>query len=315
MIVKTLRIKTKDFARLVNYIEDDKGRSQDNSPFDKDFRIFQNIPKPDVKGAIEALKANDKYRKVRKGGVVLYHEVLSFSPKDRAAITQSMIEDLAYKYINIRAENGVYFAKPHVHEKHVHIHFLFSGVELESKKTLRMDNSKFKEVRLEIERQQMKYPELKHSIVYLNKDKKKEKSNVKDKEFQAKKRLKKDGKLSKKEQVFELLQEALNKSDTLENFYNYVHEKQNLEVYKRKGKEEPNGIIFNGKKYRFSTALKEKWTDFKEQSKTYSDRMERIQSARKLEKEQELEKSISREERLKQARQRGKERDDLGRIR
>ena len=44
-----------------------------------------------------------------------------------------MIEDLAYKYINIKAENGVCFAKPHVHEKHVHIHFLFSGVELESK--------------------------------------------------------------------------------------------------------------------------------------------------------------------------------------
>jgi hypothetical protein len=53
--------------------------------------------------------------------------------------------------------------------------------------------------------------------------------------------------------------------------------------------------------------LKEKWTDFKEQSKKYSDRMERIQSARKLEKEQELEKSISRTERLRQARQRGKE--------
>ena len=50
-----------------------------------------------------------------------------------------------------------------------------------------------------------------------------------------------------------------------------------------------------------------KWTDFKEQSKKYSDRMERIQSTRKLEKEQELEKPISRTERLRQARQRGKE--------
>lgn len=308
MIVKTLRIKTKDFARLVHYIEDDKGRNQDNSPFDKDFRVFHNISKPDINGAIAALKANDKYRKVRKNSVVLYHEVLSFNPRDSKHITQPMVEDLAHKYIAIRAEHGVCFAKPHVHDKHLHIHFLFSGVELENRKTLRMDNKKFREVKLDIERhQQQKYPELKHSIVYLDKVKKKEKSNPKEKEFQTKKRLKKQGKLSKKEQVHELLQDALDKSDTLESFYNYVQEKQNLEVYKRKGKEEPNGIIFNGKKYRFSTALKGKWTDFKEQSKKYSDRMERIQSTRELEKEQELEKPISRTERLRQARQRGKE--------
>ena len=127
--------------------------------------------------------------------------------------------------------------------------------------------------------------------------------------------MKEQGKLSKKEQVHQLLQEALDKSDTLENFYNHIQEKQNLEVYKRKGKQEPNGIIFNGRKYRFFTTLKEKWTDFQKQSKMYSERMKRIKSVREISYEKELKKPYSREERLKQARQQVKERDDLGRIR
>ena len=311
MIVKTIRIKTKDFARLANYIEDDKGRSQDNSPFDKNFRVFHNVQTPSVEGAIAALKANDKYRKVRKGGVVLYHEVLSFSPKNKAHITQAMVEDLAYKYISIRAKNGVCFAKPHVHEKHIHVHFLFSGVELESSRTLRMDNSKFKEIRLEIERYQLKYPELKHSIVYLNKEKRREKSNVKDKEFQAKKRLKKEGKISQKERVYQLLQEAISKSDTLDDFYKNV-EKQGLKIYSR-GKNKRTGIILEtGKKYRFSTVLKDQWIDFKEKSKTYSERMERIKAARNREKQQKREIENSREQRLREARNQGK--DDFGRT-
>ena len=312
MIVKTIRIKTKDFARLANYIEDDKGRSQDNSPFDKNFRVFHNVQTPSVEGAIAALKANDKYRKVRKGGVVLYHEVLSFSPKSKAHITQTIVEDLAYKYIRIRAENGVCFAKPHVHEKHIHVHFLFSGVELESNRTLRMDNSKFKEIRLEIERHQLqKYPELKHSIVYLNKEKQKEKSNVKGKEFQAQKRLKKEGKISQKERVHQLLQEAISKSDTLDDFYQNI-EQQGLKIYSR-GKNKKTGIVLEtGKKYRFSTVLKHQWTNFQEQSKTYSERMKRIKAARNREEQREQEIENSREQRLREARSRG--RDDFGRT-
>ena len=116
---------------------------------------------------IAEFKANDKYRKKRKNGVVAYHEILSFSPEDEQHLTKAMLFDLAQQYIQLRGENALCIAQAHLQENHKHIHLLFSGVEYRSSITLRLDNKNFRRIRKEIERYQREhYPELEASLVY-----------------------------------------------------------------------------------------------------------------------------------------------------
>ena len=242
MIVKTTRWKQKNVEYLINYINNDKGPLNEN---EKTFPVFHNISQPNLINAIEAFKLNDTYRKKRKRGVAYYHEILSFHKDDKMEITIEKMEDLANKYIEIRAVNALCFAKPHLDKDNYHIHFCFSGTEYKSHKTLRMDNKTFKQVRMAIEKYQMdQYPELSNSVVY---HKTKERSKTKDKEYQQKKRTKKS---SDKEQIIDRLKDHYNQSKSFDDFCQNL--KQNkFELYNYRDK--INGIIFNKRKYRFKT--------------------------------------------------------------
>ncbi len=263
MIVKTVRWKNKNFKKLIDYINEDKGRASDDV-----FTIFHNVKNPTIYGAIKSFRENDKFRKKRKNGVAVYHEVLSFSEKDTNQILTTYnsnrkllgkkynsnrklldkLEQIALEYIQIRGGNALCFAKPHLSDKNIHIHFAFSGIEYRSKKTLRMSNKKFLEVRKGIEKFQMeKFPEIKNSIVY-HKDKKVQKQkNCSDKEFQLKRRVGK----TDKEKLKSILSEIFSFSKSFDEFVVRVQEKKEFELYSYRGK--VNGVIYKGRKYRFKT--------------------------------------------------------------
>ncbi len=237
-----MRWKKANYKKIISYITNKTWETEKSS-----FTEYHNIKNPN--NALKEFYANEKYRKKRKNGVALYHEILSFHHLDSKKLTLPKLNDIASKYISIRASNALCLASPHFDKGNVHIHFCFSGTEYKSSKTIRMNNYTFKNILLEIEDyQKSKYPELNNSIVYGKNIDLSKKKNA-EKEFQLKKRLlvkkKKTDKIQLTEEVNFIFLESSNKAD----FLNKLTEK-GFEIYYYRKK--ATGILFNQRKYRFS---------------------------------------------------------------
>lgn len=168
MIVKSVSHKHNNFTRLINYIHNDHGRPSSAFTFD----LCHNLRSVNRDEIIQEFKQNAQLKKARKNGTTLYHDILSFSPKDRKHLTLDKLYDLSMKYVELRGTTGICFAKPHVHQDHLHVHFCFSGNQYQSEKSLRLTMKQFYQVREDLEKYQIKeYPELSHSLVYLDKSK------------------------------------------------------------------------------------------------------------------------------------------------
>ncbi len=288
MIIKTKRSYSKQrFSELINYIMSDKGKvNKDNT-----FTIHHNLQSTNTEKVIQEFVENDQYRKKRKKGVVLYHEILSFHPDEKSDLSLEILEDITHKFIELRGKNALCLAKPHIENKNVHIHFCFSGIEYKSIKTLRLDNKSFKQVRLEMELFQQKYPALnKSSMVYLNKWQKNrlmENDTIKqsEKETQLKRRT---GKQSRKDVVRELVRDCYLQSSNKENFFQRLVE-QGIELYKYRNK--INGLKDkNGRKYRFnSLSLGDKELALLEKNTDRMMELQRIQQGKEKDRFNELE--------------------------
>ena len=254
MIVKTIRWKSRNFKKILSYILDKNWNEKTSS-----FAIFNNIK--NSSNVLKEFKENDKYRKRRKNGVVLYHEVLSFHKEDSHNLTLLKLNEIASKYISIRSPNALCVASPHFDTENIHIHFCFSGTEYKSSKTLRMNNFNFKKVRREIENfQKEKFPELQNSVVFsrnqeiLNSRNQEFKNSRilerSEKGFQMKKRLEKTNKKSDKEILKINLNSIFIKSDNFIDFQQKIVTK-GFQIYSYRNK--PSGILFNGRKYRFKS--------------------------------------------------------------
>lgn len=161
--------------------------------------------------------ANDKYRKKRKGGIALYHDQLSIHPEDKRHVTEPMLEDLLKKYVELRgAKNALVVAKAHLHAPNPHLHVMISGNEVKSSKTLRMSITEFETLRRTFEQYQFEqYPELTHSIAYINKDRQRrdrtseDRNTRREKEYQYKRRT---GKATTKAELTKRLQNIFSSS-------------------------------------------------------------------------------------------------------
>lgn len=250
MIIKTKRsYSSQRFKQLIEYIFSDKGRVNDANSF----TIYHNLKSYSKNDIIEEFLENDNFRKRRQRGVVLYHEIISFHPDDKDKLNLDSLEDISRKFIELRGKHALCVAKPHMENENIHIHFCFSGTEYKSSKTLRLDNHDFKEIRLNLEKYQQKYPELNSSLVYLNRWQKNrllEKENIKniESEFQLKKRT---GKPSNKDVLRNLVHECFIHSISKEDFFQRLVN-EGVELYKYRQK--INGLKdISGRKYRFSS--------------------------------------------------------------
>lgn len=256
MIIKMLSCKQKsDIGRLVDYVLSDKERITD---INDTFFIAHNMYAQDNEGFKKAFYDNDAFRKKRKNGVVLYHEVLAFHEKDE--ITLEILEDITQKYIELRANNGVVLAKAHIEEGHYHVHVLISGTACHSSKVMRIDKKKFAKIRKEIETYQLvKYPHLSHSIVHINKKERERSSQEQDRgqrkerAYQAKKRMGQDQKMDK-ERLSLAVQQMYNQAKDIESFLKLIESQDKLSHYYYR--EKLAGVKYGpnkGRKYRFKT--------------------------------------------------------------
>lgn len=286
MIIKTTRYRNKRFKELLNYISSDKGRVDQSDSFS----IYHNLRSTDKDEIITEFERNDQYRKARKRGVVIYHEILSFHiDENKGNLNLEVLEDLTRQFIDLRAPKALCYAKPHLHFKNdnIHIHVMISGNELNSTKTLRIDNKTFVNIRKDMEKYQMdKYPKLTNSICYLNKWEKdkaleEEKLKTKDSEFQLKKRT---GKQSDKEKISQIIKVCYDQSESKDDFFKQIV-KQGFEIYKYRNR--INGIKDkSGKKYRFKTlAISQKQIELLERNYNRLSELQNISDRKEKNKE------------------------------
>lgn len=207
MIIKSLAHKTTNYENVINYVLSEYLKTDDS------FALFHNVWSTDVKEAAKAFRENTKLKPKRKNGNVLYHEILSFSPLDSKNLTVAKIEDLVRKYIELRCPNCLVVAGLHRDKDHWHVHLMVSANEYLSSKAFRLSKAEFRNIKIEMERYQLKYPEIENSFVFLeNKKKTKEVKKPKYKNEAKKEQL--------KDLVKKVFEEAKGKIDFIEQLKN-----------------------------------------------------------------------------------------------
>lgn len=251
MIVKSLSRKDTGFKQIIQYLYHDRGVASDYS-------YLHNIDaNPDsLDDMVAAFKANDVFRKKRSNGVCFYHEIISFNPKDTAVILKNpdMLRGITEQYLRLRAPDALAVARPHLEKKdHIHIHFVISGNEKGSAKTLRLSKIELEKIKRDIRVYQMEqYPELKYSY-------------HSDQEYQAEHRkshsvwqMEQRGAIpDKRKRLQQLVVEAMSHASSWDILMKKLNAKE-ISLYHRKGN--IAGIVWQQKKYQFSTLIKEEQT-------------------------------------------------------
>jgi len=289
MIIKSLTRRKPAYYQLAKYILREGSKKQKVSP------ILHNMTSTSTKALhlAKEIEENGRYAHARKGGILMYHEMLSFSPDDRKEISEPMLRDIAERYLDLRLSDvGIGFAGIHLDKKHCHIHIMLSANKIQSPKKLRITKKEFDSIKREMSAYaKSRYPQLVHS--FDPSKQRKQKIKERQKENSRNQRLKETGiaNPSKKEQARATILKCLESAKTGKQFFSAL-EKAGYQTYKR-GKH--LGVIKDGMKYRLATlgvldTCKEKLKDF-EQVKSKVKELERVQSKSSTRKQKNIEKS------------------------
>ncbi len=212
------------------------------------FVIKHNIKGTSPDQWVRAFEANEAGRLIkRSNSVKLYHEIMSISNLDTGKISKAMLEDLTRKYIELRNPNAMCIAVPHYDKAHIHIHFCFSGTEIQTGRSLRISKEDFALFKKELQAYQMaRYSALSNSLVKHGKKQKDKARQIKDREYQLKKRTKAP---SEKERISKTIEACYNKSLSRADFMHRLSE-QGLQTYSRNGSE--RGVMSGERKHTFS---------------------------------------------------------------
>lgn len=249
MIIKSMSRKSNS-SQLIKYIfryvmDEEKVRAVGKNGMAKQatFMIRHNIrSRSSIKNLIKEFEENEKYRLVnRKDSVKIFHTIISFSNKDKALITDTLLKDISKKFIQERGLNNLYAGTVHRDKEHIHLHIGISGTQLNGRSS-RVSKQQFNHIKLELERyQKEKYPQLIHSIVEHGKSKQRSKEAIVE--------IVKHNRQTYKQSLGEILQSTYSRSKSVAEFFSQLEE-QGKEVYYRNGKAQ--GIIHEQMKFRFS---------------------------------------------------------------
>jgi len=237
MIIKSMSRSSKSFASLYDYF-----CKNDNVDL-RGYNLFSNpLDKDEV---IKEFLENAEYLKRSRGKNYLYHEIISLKENDLDLDEQkTILEDLAFKYLSLRAENHLALMALHSDKEHIHIHLMISSNRISENKRTRLSKKKFHSIQQSIERYtNQTYPQLEPTSHYLR-DKNLEKEKRAEQELKHKR-----GKITKKEELKNLLKETFEKANSTTYLKNHFKDLA-IEFYIR-GK--TTGLIFEGKKYRLKT--------------------------------------------------------------
>ncbi|MEO0403254.1 MAG: relaxase/mobilization nuclease domain-containing protein [Bacteroidota bacterium] len=237
--------------KIIHYVMSDKGRI----PIDQAYPIYYNLLTSDLNGIEQQFKSISQNRK-RKSSTNGYHIIMSWDVKDSTSgvLSREVVDDMANKFIELRGADAVCLAVQHRNNENIHVHFLFSSHDISSTKSLRINNEQFRSIRAEMEQYQLEnYPTLRSDVYEHYRDSSQnriyEKSGlrVSDAEYYAEKKT--NGEL-KKNTVRHMLRTLLKKNPTEKQWFKAIQSEKGFKLNFYRGK--VNGVLFEGKKYRFS---------------------------------------------------------------
>ena len=265
-IVKIKTYKKPKFEYLLRYMCESQDRLFDAKG--KSFTITHNIRGKTTADWVKAFKENEKYRlRKRKNSVYLNHEIISFHRDDTKCLSMEKLEELAREYIQLRNPNGCYVAVPHFDRYHVHVHICSSAVQYRTGKSMRMSREEFSDLKKSFQDYQIReFPELSRSVVRHGR-KAEVKTSEKEQQFMLR-----TGKVSKREQVRQIVQDCQRRSSSQEEFFALLKER-GMETYMRGG--EVYGISHEHRKYRFQRIgieiTRQRWVPEKETAHNLTD--------------------------------------------
>jgi hypothetical protein len=245
MVIKSLSRKNykKAVRDLVNYIE----RRGVGQPITHNCASIQAGD-----DLIQELEFNITQLPDRKGGNVVYHEILAFSSHQPNIPKETMI-DLAQEYLRLRAPMQQAFARCHLDTECPHVHLAITAGNLLGER-VSLSRAEFQKVKVELEQiQERRYPELSASLVQGRKHSRK---NAKSKGRQAGERRNKsltgkEWKPTLQEQAQQALKTAC-ATPTRKAFISSL-QKAGYRLYERGGKITGIENITTGKRHRLKT--------------------------------------------------------------
>lgn len=261
MIIKSMSRKRPECGELIAYLlQPEKTTPDEHVSQDPLFRNFPAESPTTMSALQKVFEGNAKQIPRRKNGVYYYHEILSFAAADTPILTKNpkIIGDLAHHYLEQRAPESLTLGVVHHDRDHLHIHLLISANAVGRTKKLRLSKHDFQTIKRETEAyQRTAYPQLTSSIAQ-NNPMERIRNTAKS---PAKPTLPantpvKPSKNTTKTHLQTVLRQAftLCSHQGLEAFLK-THQ---ITLYTRKRAKIPTGVVYQGKKYRFSTLGLEK---------------------------------------------------------
>ena len=246
MIIKSLSRTSHSQSQLIKYVC--KYILRDGNPaFDKDATLIHrhNIRNRNntIDGYIKQFTENESHRLYkRKNSVKLFHNIISFSPKDKEYIPEKTLKEITKKFVSLRGENNLYIAVAHNEKLHTHLHIVVSGTQLNGRSS-RLSKQHFKTLKLSLEKFQQKFPELTHSNINHTRSTVLTKKEIIEKV--------KVSRQTDKQKLITAIEKAFNTATSKEEFLSKLKD-QDFEPYFRGGKIQGVATNTNGRKYRFS---------------------------------------------------------------
>lgn len=129
MIIKSLIRKDKQsYAQLIEYISREAKVGKKEPLF-----FSHNIMGVDPEEISTEMRNNYEYRqRINENENSLLHYVLSFHKEDTPVLSRDVLTDIVYEFIDEFSPNGMAYGAMHSDKDHLHCHVVFTANELES---------------------------------------------------------------------------------------------------------------------------------------------------------------------------------------
>ena len=145
MIIKSMARKDPTFWQLAQYIEHDASGDA----------FTHNLLQTgeDISAVANAFSQNHSYLPKRKGGNVLYHEIIALEPQPQLTAAQqvTVLSQMAARYCERRAPDQMAWGKVHLDTDYPHLHLMISANAKHSAKRHRLSRKQFAEIQRDVE--------------------------------------------------------------------------------------------------------------------------------------------------------------------
>jgi len=201
----------------------------------------------DHKVIAQEFLVNETYRKETANRLYCFHTILSLSDLDKEQATPEVLHAIAKKYLELRGDDILAYAMPHLDSEARHIHVLEGATRYRENRSSSLRKQELQQLKLDMEAFiKEQFPQLEHSEVIHGTGK----TYTQEAEYQLQKRT---GKESKRQQLTTLVHRAHSQANGKQQFLDILAEAGFLH-YERNSDGTPTGVISeSGRKYRFKT--------------------------------------------------------------